>query len=517
MQQEVFTMLKQQPAKAYSYLRFSTPEQAAGDSFRRQSTMAATYAAQHGLILDDSLTFHDLGVSAFRGFNAEVGRLAEFKEAVQSGRVEQGSYLLVESLDRLSRMTPRKALRVLEDVIDLGVKVVTLTDGRVFTAESVATDPVSLIMAILTFMRSNEESETKSRRLKQAWEGKREKAVETGLKLTSITPAWLKLNSDRDGFIVDEERAELVRWMFSQIVAGVGLVGIAKDLNLRGVPVWGRGSQWHRSYIQKIRDSRAVIGTFVPHKTSHASGVKGREPLDAIEGYFPAVVDKNIFDQVTAAAAGWVPKSSPKGIQSIMAGLAKCPACGSTMTRVSKGGVAKAGLPKLVCVKAKAGAGCQYRGVGLEQVEQAIVDQIGPLLAQPPLTDESAEAAIEAARTALDVLNEQLEGLVRAVALKPIRSVLDGLEAVEVERDRLKVELAGMEAAATVTSHASVRYRAENLLELLNSGSADTVRVNAGLRSLFSAVVVDYTTGCLRMVWKSGQESTIVYAWVEAA
>ena len=43
--------------KAYSYLRFSTPEQQRGDSFRRQTSLAADYAAQHGLELDTALTF----------------------------------------------------------------------------------------------------------------------------------------------------------------------------------------------------------------------------------------------------------------------------------------------------------------------------------------------------------------------------------------------------------------------------------------------------------------------------
>jgi DNA invertase Pin-like site-specific DNA recombinase len=61
--------------KAYSYLRFSTPEQMKGDSFRRQSTKAQEYASTHGLDLDDTLTFQDLGVSAFRGKNAEAGQL----------------------------------------------------------------------------------------------------------------------------------------------------------------------------------------------------------------------------------------------------------------------------------------------------------------------------------------------------------------------------------------------------------------------------------------------------------
>ena len=87
--------------RAYSYLRFSTPEQMTGDSFRRQSTMAVEYAAKRGLELDQKLTFHDLGVSAYRGKNADTGRLAEFLEAVEAGLVPKGSFLLVEFLDRI--------------------------------------------------------------------------------------------------------------------------------------------------------------------------------------------------------------------------------------------------------------------------------------------------------------------------------------------------------------------------------------------------------------------------------
>jgi len=57
---------------AYSYLRFSTPEQANGDCRRRQLAMAEKYAAEHHLKLDKHLSFRDLGVSVlaavrFRG------------------------------------------------------------------------------------------------------------------------------------------------------------------------------------------------------------------------------------------------------------------------------------------------------------------------------------------------------------------------------------------------------------------------------------------------------------------
>ena len=40
--------------KAYSYIRFSTPEQIKGDSLNRQLQLSKSYAKHHNLILDKS-------------------------------------------------------------------------------------------------------------------------------------------------------------------------------------------------------------------------------------------------------------------------------------------------------------------------------------------------------------------------------------------------------------------------------------------------------------------------------
>jgi hypothetical protein len=60
---------------AHSYIRFSTPEQAKGDSLRRQTELAEAYCRRNGLTLDTTLMLRDLGLSAFRGKNA-LGRRA---------------------------------------------------------------------------------------------------------------------------------------------------------------------------------------------------------------------------------------------------------------------------------------------------------------------------------------------------------------------------------------------------------------------------------------------------------
>ena len=92
---------------------FSSLDQIGGDSLTRQSTLAESYARDHELELDNRLTIRDLGVSGYRGQNAVHGELGHFLTAVRNGRIAPGSYLLIESLDRLSRSNILQAQNLL--------------------------------------------------------------------------------------------------------------------------------------------------------------------------------------------------------------------------------------------------------------------------------------------------------------------------------------------------------------------------------------------------------------------
>ena len=140
---------------AYSYVRFSTPEQRKGRSLERQKELAAEYAGSKGLELDTLKTYHDLGVSGFKGKNRDAA-LGAFLSAVEKGDIESGSFLLVESLDRLSRDEILIALSQLTEIINLGITVVTLQDGRVFDRESIK-DLGNLIVSLTIMSRANEE------------------------------------------------------------------------------------------------------------------------------------------------------------------------------------------------------------------------------------------------------------------------------------------------------------------------------------------------------------------------
>src|SRR5271155_4219153 len=94
---------------AFSYVRFSSDRQQHGSSVVRQLDAAQQYALAHGLTLDTS-SYTDLGVSAFKSKNRVEGALGAFIQAVDDKKIPTGSYLLIESFDRLSRDTVDVAL-----------------------------------------------------------------------------------------------------------------------------------------------------------------------------------------------------------------------------------------------------------------------------------------------------------------------------------------------------------------------------------------------------------------------
>jgi DNA invertase Pin-like site-specific DNA recombinase len=507
-------------SRAYSYLRFSTPEQSKGDSFRRQTSLARDYATRHGLILDDKLTFNDLGVSGFRGRNLEAGRLGDFLEAVRVGLVPRGSYLLVESLDRISRQAARKALRVLEDIVEEEITVVTLVDGKAYSRDSLDNDPMSLIMSLLIFIRANEESATKARRLKAAWEGKRARVKERPL--TARAPAWLRLDRQANGFRVVHERATVVKRIYDMTLAGLGPYKVVNTLNGEGVPVFGRGRHWRRTYVLKILSNVAVVGTLIPMRLDYINGKRVRTPLDPVEGYYPAIVDPETFQRVQSlrrdSKAPLRGRHAAAPLQNLFGGLARCPVCGGSMTLVYKG--AGNGKRYLVCAKAKAGAGCAYRAVIYHRVEEAFVREAGRVLGTVPAGDAGqeiddklakVEAAIEGAEDGLERLLDAVQSGGTSPALaERIRDVEDELEKLRHERGEL-------EERKWTTAGPLVARKLSDLEKTLSAPELDRGVVNAMLRQLLSAAVIDYRSGTVDLQWKHGGETSVTFGWPEEA
>lgn len=268
-------------ARAYSYIRMSTDIQLRGDSLRRQAEASRRYADDNNLELIEDFTLQDIGVSAFKGDNVTSGALGKFLEAVRAKRVPAGSFLLVESLDRISRQELMSSVSLFFDIIKSGISVVTLADGHVFKAGQ--TEMTDLIIAMVILSRAYEESKTKSHRVGAAWANKRKNAAQRPL--TKMAPAWLTLSEDRSEFHVNLERAKVVAEIFNLADRGFGSFVIARRLNSAAIPTFQKSKGWHEGYVTRILNNRSVLGEFQPHRFSELGK---REPEGApIAGIIP--------------------------------------------------------------------------------------------------------------------------------------------------------------------------------------------------------------------------------------
>lgn len=287
-------------ATAYSYLRFSSREQAKGDSIRRQAEATALWCERNRVALDESLSLRDEGVSAFKGKNREnpdVHGLAAFLKAVETGKITRGSYLILENLDRLTRESIVPAVNLFTSILLAGVKIVQLNPEQVFTSGAEIT---TIMLALVELSRGNSESRIKSERVGAAWANKQRLA--TTRPLTKRTPAWISLADGK--LALDKDKAKTVCRLFAMAASGLGLSEIAAKLNAERVPLMGRttfqGRQvvWSASLIHRIITSRATIGEYQPHRGRPGD----RKPCgDPIPNYYPAVVEASTFHAAQAA------------------------------------------------------------------------------------------------------------------------------------------------------------------------------------------------------------------------
>jgi DNA invertase Pin-like site-specific DNA recombinase len=279
---------------AYSYIRFSTPEQSKGDSLRRQTEAAADWCIRNGVTLDTSTTFRDLGKSAFLGdhrSNPERHRLAVFLKMVQDGHVARGSYLILENLDRLSREHIQPAMLLALNLLQTGIHIVQLKPAEmVFNEKS---DTLQVMMMMMELARGHGESAIKSERVGKAWAQKKELArqgrTQTGRGpvqgmacMTHKLPAWIE---EKGGTLhLIPGRAAIVRRMFHLAAAGYSATSIVKTLRAEGAPPMGRSGRWLRSYVAQILADRRPLGEYQPrNRNEQPDGA-------AIPNYFPGVI-----------------------------------------------------------------------------------------------------------------------------------------------------------------------------------------------------------------------------------
>jgi len=349
--------------RAYSYIRFSTPQQVKGSSLKRQLEKSQKYVKEHNLELDETL--RDTGLSAYKGDHIKKGALGSFLSLVRAEKIPENSILLVESLDRISRDKVLDAFDLFREIIKHKIKIVTLQDGMTYSEENLNTNIGQLMISLTIMSRSYEESKTKSDRLKKAWEIKRKNIKFK--KLTAISPAWLKYNHQKNDFEIITKRANIIKKIFQWSADGIGMATIAKRLNEERIKSFQSKNGWYKSYIQKTLYNRSVLGEFQPHKFKDRKRIPDGEP---IPDYYPQIISHKLFNRVhdRLKIVGKTGGGRTGKISNLFGLISKCGFCNSSMRLINKGNTPKGGK-YLTCSNAKRGLDCKYILIKYDLIE----------------------------------------------------------------------------------------------------------------------------------------------------
>lgn len=406
-------------ARVYSYLRFSDPRQSTGGSADRQLLYAQTWAAGRGLVLDESLSLRDEGLSAYHQQHVKQGALGAFLLAVSEGRIPEGSVLIVEGLDRLSRAEPIQAQAQLAQIINAGITVVTASDGREYNRAGLKAQPMDLVYSLLVMIRAHEESDTKSkrvtasiRRLCESWQA----GTYRGLVRNGRDPGWLEW-SGSDWRLVPE-RVAAVRRALELYKQGLGAGRASKLMFEEGYALtdWGiTGQQIYRLIkLPALRGAKRI-------------SVDGEDYL--LEGYYPALLTDAEYDDLQLLAGQRHRRRGAGEIPGIITGIGRayCGYCGTAlvaqnlMSRAKADGTLTDGQRRLQCTSYSNMGGCSAGGsCSVVPIERALLnycsDQINlQRLHESPDDGRGVREQLAAARRTAAELERQLGKITDAV------------------------------------------------------------------------------------------------------
>ena len=247
---------------AVNYLRYSSENQTE-QSIEGQMRVCQEYAERNGILI--VANYID------RAMTGTNDNRPDFQRMIKDSAKREWDYVLVYKFDRFSRnkyetAIYKKALR------DNGVKVISAT-------ELIPDSPEGIIFESMLEGYAEYYSAELSQKVRRGMNETRLKGNYTG---GHILYGYKKQDKK---LVIDEERAEVVCFIFEQYSIGVYVKNILLELDRRGVTY--KGKPFVRSTVYNILKNEKYAGIY------HFNG-------QVIENMFPQIVPTDIFEKVRA-------------------------------------------------------------------------------------------------------------------------------------------------------------------------------------------------------------------------
>ncbi|EPX9549076.1 recombinase zinc beta ribbon domain-containing protein [Klebsiella michiganensis] len=400
----------------WSYARVSTLSQIDGFGIQRQINTINQFIQY--MVLDHRLPFTlDVdnitqmvveGKSAFRGKNWNPKtKLGQYRKMVMDG-VLPDSVLITESIDRLTRLDPYKAVEILSGLINRGTTIIEIETGMTYSRYI----PESITVLTMTINRSNGESKRKSIMMKKSHENRFGN-------VSKVRPRWfdvVEIDGVKQYRINDTAKA--IQKMYSDYASGIGAAQIVRTYGKSD-----NGKAWTLVTVLRALSDKRV----------------------ADDPRYPAIVDLELYQKVQAMklATGKKGNTHQRNMLNIFSGMSRCPVCKQSIIvkRNSHGGL------YTVCLGKRTDKTCIAPSMAYNALERPLLNAIKGLDFSEVYNREESNVL-----TLRDqwIQNERDIAAFRERLNKASRhekfAILDELETISKEQEDLSIRLKSIDA-----------------------------------------------------------------------
>ena len=335
------------PWQAALYIRLSRDD---GDKLESNSVTNQREILKEHLKLHPDIAIHDTYIDdGWSGTNFDRPGFQRMMEDIYAGRV---NCVIVKDLSRFCRNASEGGQYLDNIFVRYRVRFIALNNG-IDTASGTMNAATQLISVGVTNVINESVAATTSVNVRGTLNVNRQQGKFIG---SFPTYGYLKDPEDHHKLIIDEETAPIVRLIFQRFLAGMSIMGIAKELNRMGIPnpsAYKRSKGlkyrhptgetndglWPDSSVRRILRNEMYIGNMVQGKNTTISykirqcRSVPKEDWIRVEGTHEAIIDRETFEKAQALFNRNIRKPPNRDGVLLFSGLVRCGHCGRIMSK----------------------------------------------------------------------------------------------------------------------------------------------------------------------------------------
>lgn len=445
------------------YARFSSHSQTE-QSIEGQLKVCYEYARQQSYTV--------IGEYIDRALSGRTDKRPQFQQMIKDSKRHTFEGILVYQLDRFARNREDSAI----------YKAKLKKNGvRVFSAkENIADDPTGiLIESVLEGMAEYYSAEL-AVKIKRGMDLNGEKCLVNG----GATPLGYKIDKEAKKYIVDEERAPVVKRIFEMYADGSTVADICRYMNAHGIKT-SQGHEFNKNSLRKMLKNKKYIGIYT---------YKGKET----PGGMPRIIDDKLFYEVQEKMQKnkKAPARARAKEEYLLTTKLFCGYCGEMMTGYSGTGKSGKAHHYYICNGVKNKNGCHKKTVQKQYIEDLVITHCRKMLTDDNI-DRIVKSVYEAAEkqpknTELEAFRKELKdvekkrtNLLNAVMECDIdvvrKSLYKQLEAIEQRYSDIEYNISVEEHKAKSITPEMIAF----FLYELKKGNADDIVYRRALIATF--------------------------------